>query len=57
MYKFDEDFTEVCFQGPSENIPALVHIMAWRQPGDAYQTKSPLFVYYQLKAISTYQNM
>ena len=31
---FDKDFTEVGPKGPINNIPALVHMMAWRRPGD-----------------------
>ena len=30
----DWNFTEVCSQGPINNIPAMVQIMAWRRPGD-----------------------
>ena len=28
------DFTEIVHKGPINNIASLVHIMAWRRPGD-----------------------
>ena len=31
---FDKDFTQFCFYGWINNIPALVWIMAWHQQGD-----------------------
>ena len=31
---FDYDFTEVCFKGSIDNIPALVQLMAWCRPGE-----------------------
>ena len=34
IYKFQLIFTEVCSQGPTNNIPASVQIMAWRRSGD-----------------------
>ena len=30
---FNQD-TKVCPEGPINNIPALVQVMAWRRPGD-----------------------
>ena len=35
---FDWYFTDVIFQGPIDNKPALVQVMAWRRTGD-----KPLF--------------
>ena len=31
---FDYYLTEICSQGPNQQIPALVQIMAWRLPGN-----------------------
>ena len=34
LWYFDWIFTEICSQGPIDNNPALVQIMAWRRSGD-----------------------
>ena len=41
---FDQNFTEVYFKGPIDNILALIQIMAWCRSGDKPLTEQMMII-------------